>query len=383
MKLFTKSLCFSLLAISGMLSAGCGSSDGTQQEKKMQDKQIQQVTSTPSQDNSSLEILPTMQTPSQAANQLWVGTFQLVWNDFMDHLTKGPVVFLEGNALGYVEELNQQLFTKAELSAKDYYTKWGETSPTLKQEIEQAIKAKFGESSSLLEDLDWTAKKKKFVLYAMLKKNFQFIEKFDDMKTDSFRGSERDVSYFGTNYEHPAIRVQFYNNEDDFAVTLTTKQGDLVHLYRTNAQGTLAQLYAKFSQEAQAYAGERAYTYEDVFKAPKLDFKSRTEFLQLYDKPIKLPNPEEYAFIEKALETIEFEMNEVGAKVESEAAMEVDEELGEPDSILEEWPGRRFLVTGPYALFLEEPGKQPYLAMHITDAAKLQPGAMVKRRARS
>ena len=40
-----------------------------------------------------LEILPTMNTVSNAKNQVWVGTFQLVWNDLTDELLKQPVEF--------------------------------------------------------------------------------------------------------------------------------------------------------------------------------------------------------------------------------------------------------------------------------------------------
>ena len=41
----------------------------------------------------TLDILPLFNSKSFQQNRLWVGTFQLVWNDLMDGIVKGPVKF--------------------------------------------------------------------------------------------------------------------------------------------------------------------------------------------------------------------------------------------------------------------------------------------------
>jgi ankyrin repeat protein len=280
----------------------------------------------------------------------------------------GPIAFKGGNTLAWVDELNRRSFTKAELSEENYYTKSGRLSPRLKEEIQQALKTKFGKSSGLLEHMDWSGQG--FLVYAMLKKEFQFVNQFADEGKDFFIGSKKKVSYFGTN-EDPSIEVQFYHNKHDFAVTLNTKQGDRVHLYRTDERGTLAELYAKFQQKAKAYTGNRDFTDMDSFKAPKLDFKSMREFTELYRRRIEAPKQRTDIEIKQALETLEFEMDEVGAKVKSEAVI-MGGYTGIPDFEQEFEKPRYFYVTGPYAMFIEESGKQPYLAMYITDAEKLQ-----------
>ena len=67
--------------------------------------------------------------------------------------------------------------------------------------------------------------------------------------------------------------------------------------------------------------------------------------------------------INQAIEAVQFKMDEVGVKLVAEAAM--FGELGIP-------PHKRlFYLTGPYAIFIEEPGKQPYFAAYITDPASL------------
>ena len=54
---------------------------------------------------SGIEIEPTMQTRTNAQDRVWVGTFQLVWNDFMDKIVHNPVRFREGSPV-MVQELN-------------------------------------------------------------------------------------------------------------------------------------------------------------------------------------------------------------------------------------------------------------------------------------
>ena len=63
----------------------------------------------------TLALLPTMNTESTAQNRIWVGTFQLVWNDLMDGIVKGPVIF-KGKKSITAEQLNKQDFTKEMLS---------------------------------------------------------------------------------------------------------------------------------------------------------------------------------------------------------------------------------------------------------------------------
>ena len=33
---------------------------------------------------SNIEVLPTMQSKTNVQDRVWVGTFQIVWNDFME-----------------------------------------------------------------------------------------------------------------------------------------------------------------------------------------------------------------------------------------------------------------------------------------------------------
>ena len=333
------------------------------------DKSASQVVNVNSK-TEQFEILPTMNTRSNAVNQVWVGTFQLVWNDLIDEVIKHPVEFTTGKS-AMADKLNEKAFTVDDLSENSYYKKWGLASLQIKKEIEKGIKEKFNETSDILDSFDWTPAINKYILYAMLKKDFEYMEKFDKLQDGEFKGSEGDVKYFGINKQSSkhlrnTVGVLFYNGNDDFAVSLFSKQGDIIYIYRTDDKKTLDTLYSDMLKKSQAYDGDKEFTKEDELKVPMLDFKSEREFPELCGKPIKKSD----FMIDKAIETIQFKMDETGVKLKSEAGiMTKMSALRPPERVVP----RYFYFDNRYVIFLLEDGKtKPYFAMKIEDAKKLQ-----------
>ena len=64
---------------------------------------------------ADIEVQPTMSFRSNAQDRVWVGTFQLVWNEFIDKYVHNPVRFREGTPL-FVYELNRKNFNIASVS---------------------------------------------------------------------------------------------------------------------------------------------------------------------------------------------------------------------------------------------------------------------------
>lgn len=312
------------------------------------------------------EILPTMDTESSAKNQVWVGTFQLVWNDLIDEIIHHPIEFVGGKSVA-AENLNKREFSVDDLNESSYYKKVGLVSKDLKKEIENAIKEKFNETSDVLKAVDWTPEPEKYLLYAMLKKDFEYIKPFSKMPDGKFNGSEGDVKFFGINGESDSslrntVAVLFYHGTDDFAVSLKSKQGDTVYLYRTDDVKTLDKLYKDMKNKQKSYQGKKWLTKKDEFKAPMLDFKKEKSFSELC-KVIK-NSP---FMITQALETIQFKMDEVGVKLKSEGIIVVALTSAMPTK---EEP-RYFNFDSRYVIFLEEKDK-PYFAMKIEDVKPLQ-----------
>lgn len=324
--------------------------------------------------SAEFEIIPTMESASKAKNQVYAGAFQLVWNDFMNELVKGPIKFLK-NQPAMVDLLNKQKFTTNDIQESAYYKKWGEVSPKLKKEIEDGIWEKFKEKSQILDSFDFTPMPFKYFLYVMMKKNLEYEKELESLEPGKFEGSKTLVKYFGILEESygrnvkQTIGVLFYNNDKDFAVTLHSKQGDLIHLYKVNTDKTLAEIYKEMKEKTKSNYDRMQPI--DKFKAPKINFDKIQEFKELYNKPIKSYTPPIMEWeILKAMERIQFKMDEVGAKVVAEAAMmALGKSAAGPRS---EPKPRYFYFTGPYAIFIQEQGKAPYFAAYIKDPSDIQ-----------
>ena len=313
-----------------------------------------------------LEIIPTMDTVSNSKNTVWVGTFQLIWNDLIDEIIKRPVEF--GVASPMADSLNKKAFTVDDLEESSYYKKLALASPKVKKEIEKAIKEKFNETSDILDKFDWTPAQGKYILYAMLKKDFEYIKPFDKLEDGEFKGSQGKVKYFGINDDsnrslRSTVNVLFYNGKNDYAISLKSKQGDTVFLYGTDDEKTFDVLYKNMQSKAKTYTGSHNFGKDDEFKAPLIELKAEREFPELCNKPIKYSD----YMISKAIETVQFKMNETGVKLKSEAGMMVELTCA---------PGYRpepryFYFNDRYIIFLQEKSK-PYFALKVEDAKSLQ-----------
>ena len=68
---------------------------------------------------SDIEVQATMFSRTNAQDRVWVGTFQLVWNDFIDKVVHNSIRFREGTPV-FVQELNYKSFTTDDISENCY-----------------------------------------------------------------------------------------------------------------------------------------------------------------------------------------------------------------------------------------------------------------------
>ena len=318
---------------------------------------------------SALELVPTLKAEAKAENRIWVGTFQLAWNELMDNFTKGPVIF-DNYTSSVIEDLNRQSFKADYISANSYYSKFGETSPELKQEIASAIKQKFNEKSDLLDAVDWTKEKGKYTAYAMLKKDFKFIKAFTKLDKEKFGSNKTKVEYFGINENSDSdlddiLYVLFYNSKDDFAVAVRTEDKDVVYLYRTDDNKTFDKLYSDMFMKKAVYEGSYSFNKKDELKVPNIDMFKMQSFPEVEKKRIKGTD----IMIDSALETVQFKMNNEGVKLKSEAIIMTKTCALMPEKDLKP---RKFYFDDTFVLFLQEADKnKPYFAMRVADVVEL------------
>lgn len=318
---------------------------------------------------SGIEIQPTMFSRSNAQDRVWVGTFQLVWNDFMDKIIHNPVRFREGNPT-LVNELNKQSFTVDDISENSYYKYTGKVKNNTKRQISKAIRKKFKESSDILDKLDLNPRSDMFLIYAMLKKDFEFINAFDKLGRSAF-GDDKMAEYFGiAKNSDPnlgkGIEILFYNDSSDYAVKLITRNNDEVYLYKNASNKPFNFIYSDMEKKALAFCGNKNFKKVDELKIPNINLFEEKAFEELANRRIMGTN----MVISQAIETIKFDMNNKGVKLKSEAAMTVmTTSLLPPEELVP----RLFYFDDTFVIFLKEKNKnKPYFALRVNDISKYQ-----------
>ena len=301
-------------------------------------------------------------------NKVWCGTFNLVWNDFMNDVIGGKIEFEDGPS-ELADELNKQTFTAKELNSNSYFKIHGKASFDLKDKIENGIKEKFNEDSKILDKVEWE-NSEAYVLYSMLKKEFNYLEKFPTLKDNIFGDSEEKVKYFGIEPDTSQnasknIEILFYNSEEDFAIKLKTKEGEEIYLYRTTGENkSFEENYKEMLEKQAKYTGDKNWNKNDVLNIPFIKINNEINYDELCGRLIKGTN----WYIRQAIQTIDFELNNYGGSVKSEALIEALK-----NAVFE--TGRKFIYNEDFILYLKEEDKEkPYFALKVDNTDVLVAG---------
>ena len=231
----------------------------------------------------------------------------------------------------------------------------------LKNKIQNGIKQKFNEDSNLIDRIDWNDSNG-YVLYAMLKKEFNFLEPFSTaMGSMTFNNSEPRIKCFGVDSSNNPIasknvEVLFYNSEDDFAIKLNTKEGEEVILYKTTGENkSFEENYKEIKKQQINYSGKNTFEENDILRIPFIKVNDEINYDELCGREIKNSN----YYIKQALQTIDFELNNVGGSVKSEALIDATQKAWTEKS-------RKMIFDSDFILYLKEESKeQPYFALKV------------------
>lgn len=303
-------------------------------------------------------------------NAMWCGTFQLIWNDLRNDLAKQDIVFTPQPEV--VENLNKGTFNTSKISDKSYYKIYGKPTFELKKQIESAIKEKFNETSDILDSFNWdNSGENDYFLYAMLKKEFEFPKVFTKFKNQKF-GDNENVKCFGIDNStkeqvREQVKILYYNSKKDFAIKLITKTEDEVIIAKGINGNSFMEIYEKINRNSENYKGSKTLLENENVKIPNLDFKIEKNIEEIEGKPFLFSDGREYQ-IDKALQTIQFSLDEKGGKIKSEAGMMIKEAaIQQPEE------KREFIVDSAFCIFLKENDKDlPYFAGKISDITKFQ-----------
>lgn len=319
-------------------------------------------------ETKGVEVVPTL-SDKVSADTSWCPTFQLIWNDFKNDIVKEDIKFDEKSDI--LDNLNKEDFTTKDISDNYYYKIYGRKNLELKNKIETAIKEKFNQTSDILDQFDWSSDAldsgedviDRYFLYSMLYREFEFNKKFDTFN-DKFKEIEN-VKYFGIIKDNDEIRdqikVYYYNDENDFAIKLITKNNDEVIVIKNPKGETFEEIYNNIKGKETT-----DFNSDDNFMMPKIDFNVLREYNELENR--KIETVDGIYTIEKAIQSIRFSLDEKGGKVKSEAGMDVKFETTASDKKI-----RNFYVDDTFALLLKESNKEkPYFALRVDDISKFQ-----------
>lgn len=319
-------------------------------------------------ETKGVEVVPTL-SDKVSADTSWCPTFQLIWNDFKNDIVKEDIKFDEKSDI--LDNLNKEDFTTKDISDNYYYKIYGRKNLELKNKIETAIKEKFNQTSDILDQFDWSSDAldsgedviDRYFLYSMLYREFEFNKKFDTFN-DKFKEIEN-VKYFGiikdNNEIRDQIKVYYYNDENDFAIKLITKNNDEVIVIKNPKGETFEEIYNNIKGKETT-----DFNSDDNFMMPKIDFNVLREYNELENR--KIETVDGIYTIEKAIQSIRFSLDEKGGKVKSEAGMDVKFETTASDKKI-----RNFYVDDTFALLLKESNKEkPYFALRVDDISKFQ-----------
>ena len=312
---------------------------------------------------------------------IWCGTFQLAWNELMDYT--GGIVEFENTESVLAKQLNERTFTKDMLSDNSYYIKMGKATEGLKKEIDNDLKSKFNIDGTNIFDGNDLNDSHGILIYSMLKKNFTFVEKFDDLDTITFKGNNQNTSnvkVFGIDKESDSklcdnVEVLYWdpNNVDsnlglisnECAVKLKTKENEEVILYKTDKDDTFENLYMQLQSLSETFEGNKKFSNVcDELRIPSVNIDINISYDELCNKIMKNTDGE---YISKAIQNIKFNLNSEGGLIFSEAGI-ITDALSAPST-----NSRLFYFDKPFIIFVKEKDKEkPYFAMKINNAEYLQ-----------
>lgn len=300
-------------------------------------------------------------------NNIWVGSFQIAWNDFTE-IIGNNIEFEDGNST-LLNELNKKYFTKENLSEDDYYINIGKTSPELKDKIIKDLNNKFNmKSSSILDKIDFSnSTEDSYTIYSTLIKEFEFITPFDKLGSFKFANYEDKVEYFGINNAsedeiNKNVEILFYD-VNEFAVKLLTKENDEIILYKTNSNNSFSEIYDELIEKQNNYEGSKVFSSNDELKIPYIHIDTIINYDELCGRFIKNTKK---MYIANAFQNVIFNLNEMGGNLISESSIK-------SEYILENENTKYFYFNNSFVIFMKEKDKKlPYFSLRVNNLDVLQ-----------
>jgi len=333
-------------------------------------------TARPASEFKATDVIPSPTMPIVPdRNLVYCATFELAWDNARGLLGHGPGgnVELSGSP-EMAEKLNGHSFDRRNLSRDSYVAFAGLGTEAAREELREEIERKFaGAVPRLLNEI---AGDRRVLIYAYLLKSLPFETAFDSLeKPLLFQAGDGQASVASFGFEkldthntrgmelRTQVTILDYVANDDFVVRLSPAGGrDEIVLAKVPPSATLDEtittVQERISHPAPQHTVREIMPTEPLI-VPKLTIGVERHFSELTDREIAGTD----LYVALAAQVIRFRLDEIGAVLESEAAV-IGENGSDPPP-----PGqRKFIFDGPFLMYLiERNASQPYFAMWVAN----------------
>lgn len=335
----------------------------------------------PSTEFKATDVLPHPTDPIKAErNSVYCPTFVIAWDEMRQFLGLKSLR-LEGDP-PLAAALNQFEFNRQNLSDAAYVARSGRGDETFRESLREELGRKFPNSRPQLIDSD--QQDHELQVFAFLSKSLPFATEFDKLSDPlEFRtaGGTAVVKAFGAPHPRPIdsrselmesqVAILDYVSDDDFIIRLAPVDSkDEILLAKLSPGDTLLKTIEVVQRRIRTpdpMHTDHHFLPTESLAVPMLTACISRSFPEITQRTIEGTD----LHISQALQVIQFQLNESGARLESEALI-----LGDNGHIPQYPAGKRsFRLDRPFLLYLNEVGAdQPYFAMWIGNSELMQSG---------
>jgi len=295
-------------------------------------------------------------------NYIWTGAMNLCWTNLSQAVIHETISLKtdEDEALKMVDKFNHPVCTTRDLDEPSYYIKAGMGPKTL-EAINRESKEKFPQKS--FGDLEMSIGEDEFISYAYFFKKVSYEKPFT--RNDVYFDNTWVKGFEANDEQKRTVEVLKYDSDDRFIIRLRLKSaGDELILakgYRTEEPSVVL---AALNQDPDQK--NNGLSDDDHFMMPLLHLSCRRDYEELIGKAFANPGFTGY-IIGAMFENIIFDLDEEGAKVESQAVMSVERGAAPQKT------GRYFYLNKPFWVIMKrKDSSHPYFLLGINNHQLMQ-----------
>jgi hypothetical protein len=288
-------------------------------------------------------------------NYIWGGAMNLAWSELNENILKEKLKLKTQNEkiIEIINAFNNPVFSKNDLDKESYYVKSGFGQETVNL-INTESKKKFPEKS--FKDLDLELKDLDIISYAYFFKEIEYEVEFDK-KEVLFENNKVKGFYAKNSNQKENVQIINYSNKDNFIISLKLKdENDEIYLAKGFEKEDLKNVLKIINSNTK----KENLQDQDSFEIPEIHLKYHKEYNELINLFLENIGFEKY-IIGQMFENINFDMDNVGVRVENEAVIVLERIGFNPEN-----KPKSLILNKPFWIVMKRyNSKNPYFLLYV------------------